>query len=99
MKLYSDEIALQNALDAVITDKKSLIKQLSTLTKALEIVSDVDIQYSSIMSTIDQIPSLIQEVENLIMSVVQQRISPSMIPLSIKQHFTLLSLMHAEMVA
>jgi hypothetical protein len=98
MKLYSDEMALQNALDAVITDKKSLIKQLSTLTKALEIVSDVDIQYSSIMSAIDQIPSLLQEAENLIMSVVNQRIIPSMIPLSIKQHFTLPSLMHAKMV-
>jgi hypothetical protein len=99
MKLYSDEIALQNALDSVMTDEKSLIKQLSTLTKALEIVSDVDIQYSSIMSAIDQIPALLQEAENLIMSVVNQRISPSMIPLSIKRHYTLPSLMHAEMVA
>jgi hypothetical protein len=51
------------------------------------------------MSAIDQIPPLIQEAENLVMSVVNQRITPDMIPLSIKQHFTLPSLMHAEMVA
>jgi hypothetical protein len=38
-------------------------------------------------------------VENLIMSVVYQRITPNMIPLSIKQHSTLPLLMDAKIVA
>jgi hypothetical protein len=80
----------------LIEDEKLVIKQLSALTKALEIVSDVDIQYASVMAAMDSAPILIQELETLTLSVLQQRLTANMMPLMMRHHFSLLLLMHAE---
>jgi hypothetical protein len=87
MKLYTDKIAMQNSLQTLIEDEKVVTKQLSVLTKALEIVSDVDIQYASVMAAMYQIPILIQELETLTLSIVQQRLTANMMPLTMRHHF------------
>jgi hypothetical protein len=99
MKLYADESAMQHSLETLLSDESELAKQLATLSKALEIMSDVDIQFASVMSAIDQIPFLIQELETLTMSVVNQRLTSSMMPLTLQHHFSLPSLVHAEISA
>jgi hypothetical protein len=103
MKLYTDEIELQKNLNLILADETDLDKQLSLLAKALEIVSDVDIQFSAYMAVLAQIPPLISETEALVSSVLTQRVTPDMLPLTLTKgqnsYFSLNSFRHADVAA
>jgi hypothetical protein len=69
------ESALQRSLKTLLSDESELAKQLTSLSKALEIMSNVGIQFTSVLSAIGQIPFLTEELETLTMSVVNQRLT------------------------
>jgi hypothetical protein len=103
MRLYSDEVELEKNLALILGDKWSLTEKLGTIAKALEIVSDVDIQYSTYMSVLAQIPTLIAETEAIISSVITQRVTPDVLPLTLTRgrnsYFSLASFKHADIAA
>ena len=68
-KLYHDEGTLNDKLSHLLTEDVSINRQLESLVKALEVVSDVNIEYAVIGSVIELIPILINECRVLVHSL------------------------------
>jgi hypothetical protein len=68
-KLYHDEGVLNERLSQLLTEDVSINKQLASLVKALEVVSDVNIEYAVIGSVIELIPVMLTECRALVHSL------------------------------
>ena len=58
-----------------------LISPKNKVSSALEILSDISLQYSVIFSNLDLIPMLLEEAEQVIHSVLEQLASVELLPL------------------
>ena len=56
--IYKDEIDVKQTLQALLGDTASATKQIQSLTAALEIYSDISVEFQTIFNIIDLIPEL-----------------------------------------
>ena len=68
-------------LQSVISDELDITEKLNKISSALEILSDISLQYSVIFSNLDLIPMLLGEAEQVIHSVLGQFASVELLPL------------------
>ncbi len=80
LELDEEEHVLHEKLQTLLKDEASVTVQLGHIIKALETLSDVSIEYSSLMSAISLMPVMIEEIEAKTLSVISGIIHPEMIP-------------------
>jgi hypothetical protein len=80
LALYKDEAKLHGSLQSLLKDETELTVKLTHFSKALEAMSDVSLEYASIMSAISIIPNLISDIETQLNSVLSQNIVASLLP-------------------
>jgi len=80
LRLYTDEKNLHSRLKSLMQEEESMTEHMAHVIDALEVLSDVDIEYSSFMSTLAILPSIIDTVESQVLSVITQSVRPEMIP-------------------
>jgi len=80
LRLYQDEKSLHDRLRSLLEDEQSVTVQIGHIVDALEVQSDVDIEYSSFMSSLAIMSTMIADTESQVLSVLTQHIRPEMIP-------------------
>jgi len=89
-KLYEDEQDVKLALKNVLRDEQDALLQLSQLSTAIEINTDVSTEFMAFGSTLNLIPHMLNEVAESLLSITSQSIYPSLLPpTSIKQRIPL----------
>ena len=78
--LYSDERELQERLSELTRDETDLIGTVSHLTEALEVASDVAIEFQSFMLGLELIPLHLDMLEKGVRSVLTQQLEAVMLP-------------------
>ena len=78
--LYSDERELQEKLSELTRDETDLIGTESHLTEALEVASDVALEFQSFMLGLELIPLHLDMLEKGVKSVLTQQLEVDMLP-------------------
>ena len=78
--LYSDERELQERLSKLTRDETDLIETVSHLTEALEVASDVAVEFQSFMLGLELIPLHLDMLEKGVRSVLTQQLEVDMLP-------------------
>ena len=78
--LYSDERELQERLSDLTRDETDLIGTVSHLTEALEVASDVAVEFQSFMLGLELIPLHLDMLEKGVRSVLMQQLEVDMLP-------------------
>ena len=79
--LFEDENALNEHLNEVINDETNITMRLDRISLALEIFSDLSLQFQILSNNINLIPTLLHEVEQSILSLLSQSINVELLPL------------------
>ena len=78
--LYSDERELQERLAELTRDETDLLGTVSHLTEALEVASDVAVEFQSFMLGLELIPLHLDMLEKGVRSVLNQQLEVDMLP-------------------
>ena len=78
--LYSDERELQERLAELTRDETDLLGTVSHLTEALEVASDVAVEFQSFMLGLELIPLHLDMLEKGVISVLTQQLEVDMLP-------------------
>ena len=79
--MLQNENSMNINLQSVISDELDITEKINKVSSALEILSDISLQYSVIFSNLDLIPMLLGEAEQIIHSVLGQLASVELLPL------------------
>ena len=80
-KMLQNKNSMNINLQSVISDELDIARKLNKVSSALEILSDISLQYSVIFSNLDLIPMLLGEAEQVIHSFIGQFASVELLPL------------------
>jgi hypothetical protein len=69
VQLYKDESVLNGKLSDLLSEDASISRQLATLVRSLEVVSDVNVEYAVIASIIELVPVLLGECRTMVHSL------------------------------
>jgi hypothetical protein len=69
VQLYKDESVLNKKLSDLLSEDASISKQLTTLVRSLETISDVNIEYAVVASIIELVPVLLGECRTMVHSL------------------------------
>ena len=78
--LYSDERELQERLAELTRDETDLLGTVSHLAEALEVASDVAVEFQSFMLGLELIPLHLDMLEKGVRSVLNQQLEVDMLP-------------------
>ncbi|WP_371079050.1 hypothetical protein, partial [Salmonella enterica] len=62
-KLYLSETELKDALKKVLQDERDTVAKLNQIVVSIEILSDVQIEFSSFQSMLALLPHLLEDIE------------------------------------
>ena len=79
--LFEDENILSEHLNEVIEDEMNITIKLDKISLALEIFSDLSLQYQILSNNINLIPILLHEAEQGILSLLSQSLNVDLLPL------------------
>jgi len=77
--LYTDEVEIKSSIRSLLSDTSNAITLINQLTAALEVYSDVSLEFSTFMSLLDLMPSLIYEIQDSILALTTQSVTSSLI--------------------
>jgi hypothetical protein len=69
VQLYRDKSVLNKKLSDLLSEDASISRQLTTLVRSLEIVSDVNVEYAVVASIIELVPVLLGECRTMVHSL------------------------------
>jgi hypothetical protein len=79
-RLYEDESRLNFDLKNVLADEQEITRRIDEFMAALESLTDVEIEYSSLASTFVGIEMLVEDLERQIYSMISQSVTVDMLP-------------------
>jgi hypothetical protein len=79
-RLYEDESRLNFDLKNVLADEQEITRRIDEFMAALESLTDVEIEYSSLASTFVGIEMLVEDLERQIYSMISQTVTVDMLP-------------------
>jgi hypothetical protein len=79
-RLYEDESRLNFDLKNVLADEQEITRRIDEFMAALESLTDVEIEYSSLASTFVGIEILVEDLERQIYSIISQTVTVDMLP-------------------
>ena len=79
-QLYKSEASIKEALQQVLLDEKDTVNRLNQLIISMEILSDVEVEFSSFASILSLIPTMIDEIADAIDATLSQTVHPSILP-------------------
>ena len=79
--MFEDENALNEHLNKVINDETNITMRLDRISLALEIFSDLSLQFQILSNNINLILTLLHEAEQSILSLLSQSINVDLLPL------------------
>jgi len=78
--IYKDEVEVKQTLQALLGDTASATKQIQSLTAALEIFSDISVEFQTIFNIIDLLPELVRELHDSVTALASQSVTASLLP-------------------
>ena len=79
--LFKEEDKLTEHLSSVVKEEEELSVQMNQVIEALETLSDVSLELQAIISQINLIPELLNELEKLVSSLISNSLSIDLLPL------------------
>jgi hypothetical protein len=79
-QLYKDEITVKQTIQSLLQDTDNAVQQLSSLTAALEIYSDVSSEFQGFLTLLNLVPYLVTELKDTVQAITTQTIAESLIP-------------------
>ena len=78
--IYKDEIEVKETLQALLGDTNDALQQVRGLTAALEIFSDISVEFQAIFNIIDLLPELIKDIHDSISALASQSVTANLLP-------------------
>ena len=79
-KLFNDEAEIKTSIKSLLSDTNDALQQISRLTAALEIFSDIDVEYQAFFALLNLVPHLINDVRQSITALTTQSITETLLP-------------------